>query len=84
VVTDDAVVVVERQHTRRRRGAARPTLRTGLGEVRERDHRSHPDHLTHRRRPLHQLIREAGSIRDRTFEVVFEAPGAEVYCFTFG
>ena len=33
---------------------------------------------------LHQLIREPGSIRDRTFEVVFETPGAEAYCFTFG
>ena len=33
---------------------------------------------------LHQLIREPGSAADRTFEIVFEAPGAEVYCFTFG
>jgi len=34
---------------------------------------------------LHQLIREpTGSIADRTFEIVFEAPGAEAYCFTFG
>jgi len=36
------------------------------------------------RQRLHQLIREPGSIRDRTFEVVFETPGAEAYCFTFG
>jgi thiol-disulfide isomerase/thioredoxin len=33
---------------------------------------------------LYQLIRELGSISDRTFEIVFEAPGAEAYCFTFG
>jgi thiol-disulfide isomerase/thioredoxin len=33
---------------------------------------------------LHQLIRERGSITDRTFEIAFLAPGAEAYCFTFG
>ena len=33
---------------------------------------------------LYQLIRERGSIRDRTFEITFLAPGAEAYCFTFG
>jgi hypothetical protein len=33
---------------------------------------------------LHQLIRERGSISDRTFEITFLAPGAEAYCFTFG
>jgi hypothetical protein len=33
---------------------------------------------------LHQLIRERGSIEDRTFEISFMAPGAEAYCFTFG
>ena len=33
---------------------------------------------------LHQLIREPGSITDRTFEITFAAPGAEAYCFTFG
>jgi len=33
---------------------------------------------------LHQLIREPGPISDRTFEIAFEAPGAEAYCFTFG
>jgi len=33
---------------------------------------------------LHQLVREPGSITDRTFEISFTAPGAEVYCFTFG
>jgi thiol-disulfide isomerase/thioredoxin len=33
---------------------------------------------------LYQLIREPGSITDRTFEIRFEAPGAEAYCFTFG
>jgi thiol-disulfide isomerase/thioredoxin len=33
---------------------------------------------------LHQLIRERGSIRDRTFEITFLAAGVEAYCFTFG
>jgi thiol-disulfide isomerase/thioredoxin len=33
---------------------------------------------------LYQLIREPGSIADRTFEIAFLAPGAEAYCFTFG
>jgi hypothetical protein len=33
---------------------------------------------------LYQLIREPGSITDSTFEIAFEAPGAEAYCFTFG
>jgi hypothetical protein len=33
---------------------------------------------------LHQLIRGPGSFADRTFEITFEAPGAETYCFTFG
>jgi thiol-disulfide isomerase/thioredoxin len=33
---------------------------------------------------LHQLIRAPGSISDRTVEIVFEAPGPEAYCFTFG
>jgi len=33
---------------------------------------------------LHQLIRQPGSIRDRTLELEFLAPGAEAYCFTFG
>ena len=33
---------------------------------------------------LHQLVRQPGRIDDRTFEITFEAPGAEAYCFTFG
>jgi thiol-disulfide isomerase/thioredoxin len=33
---------------------------------------------------LHQLVRQPGSITDRTFEIAFQAPGAEAYCFTFG
>ena len=33
---------------------------------------------------LHQLIREPGSITDRTVEIRFDASGAEAYCFTFG
>jgi thiol-disulfide isomerase/thioredoxin len=33
---------------------------------------------------LYQLIRQQGSITDRTFEITFLAPGVEAYCFTFG
>ena len=33
---------------------------------------------------LYQLLREPGSIADRTIEVTFPAPGVEAYCFTFG
>ena len=33
---------------------------------------------------LHQLVRQPGEIKDRTFEITFLAPGAETYCFTFG
>jgi thiol-disulfide isomerase/thioredoxin len=33
---------------------------------------------------LYQLIRQSGSIRDRTFEITFGAPGVEAYVFTFG
>ncbi len=33
---------------------------------------------------LYQLIRERGSITDRTFEITFLEPGVEAYVFTFG
>jgi hypothetical protein len=33
---------------------------------------------------LYQLVREPGSITDRTFEIAFLAPGVEAYVFTFG
>jgi thiol-disulfide isomerase/thioredoxin len=33
---------------------------------------------------LYQLIRQSGSITDRTFEISFDAPGVEAYSFTFG
>jgi len=33
---------------------------------------------------LYQLVRERGSITDRTFEITYLAPGVEAYCFTFG
>jgi thiol-disulfide isomerase/thioredoxin len=33
---------------------------------------------------LHQLIRQPGTITDRTFEITFVQPGAEAYAFTFG
>ncbi len=33
---------------------------------------------------LYQLVRQQGSISDRTFEIAFSAPGVEAYVFTFG
>ena len=33
---------------------------------------------------LYQLIRQNGPITEHLFEIEFEEPGAEVYCFTFG
>jgi thiol-disulfide isomerase/thioredoxin len=33
---------------------------------------------------LYQLIRQPGSIGDRTFAIAFDAPGVEAYAFTFG
>jgi hypothetical protein len=33
---------------------------------------------------LYQLIREPGSIRERTFEITFLAAEVEAYVFTFG
>jgi hypothetical protein len=33
---------------------------------------------------LYGLVRERGSITDRTFEITFDAPGVEAYVFTFG
>jgi thiol-disulfide isomerase/thioredoxin len=33
---------------------------------------------------LYQLLRQQGSIADRTFEITFLAPGVEAYAFTFG
>jgi thiol-disulfide isomerase/thioredoxin len=41
-------------------------------------------HGTLSQQRLYQLIREPGSITDRTVELTFEAPGAEAYVFTFG
>jgi hypothetical protein len=32
----------------------------------------------------YQLIRQPGAVEERTFEVQFDAAGAEAYCFTFG
>jgi thiol-disulfide isomerase/thioredoxin len=33
---------------------------------------------------LYQLVRERGSIAERTFAIDFDAPGVEAYAFTFG
>jgi len=33
---------------------------------------------------LYQLVRQRGPVRDRTFEIRFQAPGAKAYAFTFG
>ena len=36
------------------------------------------------RQRLYQLVRERGKIRERTFEITFQARGVEAYVFTFG
>jgi len=41
-------------------------------------------HGTASQQRLYQLIRQRGSIADRTFEITFLAPGVETYVFTFG
>ena len=41
-------------------------------------------HGTVAQQRLYQLIRERGSVTDRTFEITFLAPGVEAYAFTFG
>lgn len=33
---------------------------------------------------MHQLVRQSGPIRDRTFEIEFQGAGPRAYCFTFG
>jgi hypothetical protein len=33
---------------------------------------------------LYQLVRQDGTVRERTVEITFLAPGAEAYAFTFG
>jgi thiol-disulfide isomerase/thioredoxin len=33
---------------------------------------------------VHQLVRQAGEVRERTVEITFLDPGAEAYAFTFG
>jgi thiol-disulfide isomerase/thioredoxin len=33
---------------------------------------------------LYQLVRQRGPVRERRFEIRFEAPGAKAYAFTFG
>ncbi|MER8634263.1 redoxin domain-containing protein [Mesorhizobium opportunistum] len=33
---------------------------------------------------LFQLIRQPGPVTDRSFQIIFLEPGAEVFCFTFG
>jgi thiol-disulfide isomerase/thioredoxin len=41
-------------------------------------------HGTVAQQRLYQLIRERGSIADRTFEITYLTPGVEAYAFTFG
>jgi cytochrome c biogenesis protein CcdA/thiol-disulfide isomerase/thioredoxin len=36
------------------------------------------------RQRLYQLVRQAGPVRERTFEIEFLDPGAQVFAFTFG
>ena len=33
---------------------------------------------------MYQLVRQAGPIRDRTFEIEFLDPGVRAFSFTFG
>ncbi|RZJ32340.1 MAG: cytochrome c biogenesis protein DipZ, partial [Brevundimonas sp.] len=33
---------------------------------------------------LYQLVRQSGAVRERTFEIEFLDPGAQVFAFTFG
>jgi hypothetical protein len=33
---------------------------------------------------LYQLVRQNGSVADRTFEIQFLDPGVQAYAFTFG
>ena len=33
---------------------------------------------------LYQLVRQSGTITDRTFEIRFLDPGVQAYAFTFG
>ena len=33
---------------------------------------------------LYQLVRQRGEVRERTFTIIFEDPGAETFAFTFG
>jgi hypothetical protein len=33
---------------------------------------------------LYQLVRERGTVSERTLEITFQEPGAEAYVFTFG
>ena len=33
---------------------------------------------------MYQLVREHGTVRERTLEISFLEPGAEAYAFTFG
>jgi thiol-disulfide isomerase/thioredoxin len=44
----------------------------------------HDGHGTVAQQRLYQLVRERGSITDRTLEITFLAPGVEAYVFTFG
>jgi hypothetical protein len=46
------------------------TAANGAGEVRE--------------PRLYQLIRQQGSVSDRTFEIEFVDPGVQAFAFTFG
>jgi hypothetical protein len=33
---------------------------------------------------MYQLVRQRGPVRQRTFELRFDCPGARAYVFTFG
>jgi hypothetical protein len=56
--------------TARSTGGSKDTDSSGSGAVS--DHR------------LYQLIRQKGSVEDRTFEIEFLDPGVQAFAFTFG
>ncbi len=69
------------------RGASVPFRVRLDGEAPGADHGLDVDEQGHgavSQQRLHQLIRQRGSISDRTFEITFSAPGVEAYAFTFG
>ena len=79
----DAHLVMGPQRTRHRGAVPRARRRRASRPAHGRDV-DEDGHGTLAQQRLHQLIRQPGSIRDRTFEITFPDAGVEAYCFTFG